>query len=69
MNNRRLALDAETAYFLMAADKREVASEDVPASVLAFLIQQRLVRVRGSRGVDVLEVSAEGRLALLRYGE
>ena len=66
--HRRLSLDAETAHYLNAADKREVACEDLPAGLLAFLVQQRLVRVRGSRGVDVLEVSAEGRLALLRYG-
>lgn len=67
--HRRLSLDAETAYYLRAADMRLVPCWDVPASVLAFLIQQRLVRVRCSRGVDALEVSAEGRIALLRYGD
>ena len=63
--HRRLAPTPEQSYWLRAADTREVACEDVPASVLAFLISQRLVRVSGARGVDVLEVSATGRMALM----
>ena len=63
--HRRIAPTPEQAYWLRLADAREVACEDVPGSVLAFLIQQRLVRVRVARGVDVLEVSAAGRTALL----
>ena len=68
MSDNRIAPNAEQAYWLHKIGTGAVAQDEMPPSVFAFLVQQKLVSTRRTIGGEhLVELSAAGCLAALEY--
>lgn len=68
MDDKRIAPNADQAYWLHKIGIGAVAQDEMPPSVFAFMVQQKLVLTRRTIGGEhLVELSDAGCLAALEY--